>query len=404
VAGDRSRLTVDHPSVASVLSSATLSATLGTLPMFLVGALAIFIRADLGFGESALGAAASLFYFFAAVGSPPGGRLAERLGERPAMAVAAAITFASCLGFAWLTDGWLALAICLVLAGISVGIAQPASSLALVRGIPFHRQGMAFGLKQSSGAFGTLLGGLSVPLIGLTVGWRWAFLGAALLCLPLIRVHRSSKIRPVPERGTRRDLAVRPLRYLSVASLFAVMGTSTVAPFYVESAVAGGIRPALAGTLFAVGSVSAVVGRLIWGHIASLRTSLHFWMIAVFQALGAASFVMLAFFGSVIPLAAATILLFAGGWGWPGLLTFAIVSRSPEAPAVAAGIVGSGQFGGGIFGPLGFGLLVEATSYRVAWLTGAALLMVGATLSFIGGRSLDAALAARTSNTDEPAR
>jgi MFS family permease len=372
--------------------------------MFLVGALAIFIRADLGFGESALGAAASLFYFFAAVGSPPGGRLAERLGERPAMAVAAAITFASCLGLAWLTDGWLALAICLVLAGISVGIAQPASSLALVRGIPFHRQGMAFGLKQSSGAFGTLLGGLSVPLIGLTVGWRWAFLGAALLCLPLIRVHRASRMRPVPERGTRRDLAVRPLRYLSVASLFAVMGTSTVAPFYVESAVAGGIRPALAGTLFAVGSVSAVVGRLIWGHIASLRTSLHFWMIAVFQALGAASFVMLAFFGSVIPLAAATILLFAGGWGWPGLLTFAIVSRSPEAPAVAAGIVGSGQFGGGIFGPLGFGLLVEATSYRVAWLTGAALLMVGATLSFIGGRSLDAALAARTSNTDEPAR
>jgi predicted MFS family arabinose efflux permease len=254
---------------------------------------------------------------------------------------------------------------------------------------------MAFGLKQSSGAFGTLLGGLSVPLIGLTVGWRWAFVGAAVLCIPLIRFHRGSKAAPVPERGSRRDLAVGPLRYLSVASLFAVMGTSTVAPFYVESAVAGGIRPALAGTLFAVGSVSAVIGRLIWGHIASLRIRLHFAMIAGFQALGAASFVLLAFFGSVIPLAAATILLFAGGWGWPGLLTFAIVSRSPEAPAAAAGIVGSGQFAGGIFGPLGFGLLVEATSYRVAWLTGAALLTVGATLSFVGGRSLDAALGAR---------
>jgi len=396
VAGDRSGLNVAGSSVPSVLFTATLSATLGTLPMFLVGALAIFIRADLGFGESALGAAASLFYVFAALGSPPGGRLAERWGERPAMAVAAAITFASCVGLAWLTDGWPALAICLVLAGIAVGIAQPASSLALVRGIPFHRQGMAFGLKQSSGAFGTLLGGMSVPLIGLTVGWRWAFLGAALLCLPLIRLHRGSRRAPTPERGSRNGLAVRPLRYLSIASLFAVMGTSTVAPFYVESAVAGGIRPALAGTLFAIGSVSAVVGRLVWGHIASLRISLHFAMIAGFQALGAASFVLLAFFGSVIPLAAATILLFAGGWGWPGLLTFAIVSRSPEAPAVAAGIVGSGQFGGGIFGPLGFGLLVEATSYRVAWLTGAALLMIGATLSLVGGRSLDAALRART--------
>ncbi|HSO51064.1 MAG TPA: MFS transporter, partial [Acidimicrobiia bacterium] len=159
-----------------------------------------------------------------------------------------------------------------------------------------------------------------------------------------------------------------------------MMGTSTVAPFYVESAVAGGVKPGVAGGLFAVGSVSAVVGRLIWGHIASLRTGVHFAMIAGFQALGAASFVLLAFFGSVLPLAAATILLFAAGWGWPGLLTFAIVSRSPQAPALAAGIVASGQFGGGIFGPLGFGLLVEATSYRVAWLAGAALLVIGATL------------------------
>jgi MFS family permease len=401
--GDRLRLSRDGSSRASVLVSATLSATLGTLPMFLVGALAIFIRADLGFGESALGAAASLFYVCAALGSPPGGRLAERLGERPAMAVAAAITFTACIGLAWLSEGWVALAICLMMAGIAVGIAQPASSLALVRGIPFHRQGMAFGLKQSSGAFGTLLGGLSVPLIGLTVGWRWAFVGAAALCLPLIRLHRGSKPVLVTDRGSRADLPLRPLRYLSIASLFAVMGTSSVGPFFVESAVAGGIKPGVAGLLFAVGSVSAVIGRLIWGHIASLRAGVHFAMIAGFQALGAASFVLLAFFGSLLPLAAATILLFAAGWGWPGLLTFAIVSRSPGAPAVAAGIVGSGQFGGGIFGPLGFGLLVEATSYRVAWLVGAVLLMVGAGLSLAGGRSLDAAIDRKVIDSHERA-
>ena len=393
--GARLRLSRGGSSVPTVLLTATLSATLGTLPMFLVGALAIFIRADLGFGESALGAAASLFYVCAALGSPPGGRIAQRLGERPAMAVAATITFAACIGLAWVTRGWPALAICLVLSGIAVGIAQPASSLALVRGIPFHRQGMAFGLKQSSGVFGTFLGGLSVPLIGLTVGWRWAFLGAALLCLPLIRLHRPTASAENAQRGSRDDLAVGPLRYLSVASLFAVMGTSTVAPFFVESAVAGGIRPAVAGSIFAVGSLSAVVGRLAWGHIASRRLDLHFPMIAGLQAMGAVSFALLAFFGSVVPLTAATILLFVAGWGWPGLLTFAIVSRSPEAPAVAAGIVSSGQFGGGIFGPLGFGLLVEATSYRLAWLAGSGLMIVGAVLSLAGGRSLDAEIGRR---------
>jgi MFS family permease len=392
VEGTLPELTEKKASYRSVLFAATLSATLGTLPMFLVGALAIFIRADLEFGESALGAAASLFYVCAAVGSPPGGRLAEKVGERPAMAMAAALAFASALGIALAARGWVSLAVCLMLAGIGVGIAQPASSLALVRGIPFHRQGVAFGLKQSSGAFGTLLGGLSVPLVGLTVGWRWAFAGAALLSVPLLRVKKAAKREQVRPRGSRASVAIRPLRYLSVATLFAVMATSSVGPFYVESAVSGGIEPAVAGALFAAGSVAAVVARMVWGHIASRQMRFHFNMIAAFQALGAASFIMMANLGSVLPLAAGTLLLFAAGWGWPGLLTFAIVSRSPGAPAIAAGIVGFGQFGGGIFGPLGFGLVVEAASYRVAWFTGSALLMVAAVLTLFGGRSLVAAV------------
>ncbi len=384
------RLTGSGPSSGAVLFEATLSATLATLPMFLVGALAIFIRADLGFGESALGAAASLFYVAASAGNPPGGRLAQRLGDGPAMAVAAALTLVSTVGIAWLARGWLSLALFLIVAGIACGIAQPASSLALTKGISVRRQGLAFGLKQSSGAFGTLLGGLSVPLIGLTVGWRWAFAGAAILTLPLLTMPRGGGRPAGSARGSKTGIAVRPLRYLSLATWFAVMATSSVGPFYVESLVAGGVEPGVAGALFAAGSIAAVIARMGWGQIASHRMGLHFSMIAACQALGAASFVMLALFTSMIPLAAATLLLFAAGWGWPGLLAFAVVSRSPRAPAVAAGIVGLGQFGGGIFGPLGFGLLVEASSYRMAWMVGGALLVVAAALTLLGGRSLDA--------------
>lgn len=375
----------------SVLWASTLAATLATLPMFLVGALAIFIRADLGFSEASLGAAASLFYVCAALSNPPGGRLAERLGGRPAMAMGAACTFLACLGIGLLARGWLVLALSLMVAGVAVGIAQPASSLALVRGISPRRQGLAFGLKQSSGAFGTLLGGLSVPLIGLTIGWRWAFALAALLCLPLFRFRRSTH-EPVPGLVVEKPVvAVRPLRYLAVATLLAVMATSSVGPFYVESAVARGITPALAGTLFAAGSLSAVLARLLWGHLAGLRLRSHFNMIALFQGLGAASFLMLSVFRTALPLAAATLLLFAAGWGWPGVLNYAVVSRSPGAPAVAAGIVGVGQFGGGIFGPLGFGVLVESFSYRAAWMAGAALLVLAALVTLVGGRALAAA-------------
>jgi MFS family permease len=378
-----------------VLWASTLAATLATLPMFLVGALAIFIRADLGFSEASLGAAASLFYVCAALSNPPGGRLAERLGGRPAMAIGSACTLLACLGIGLLARSWLVLALSLMVAGLAVGIAQPASSLALARGISPRRQGLAFGLKQSSGAFGTLLGGLSVPLIGLTVGWRWAFALGALLCLPLLSFHRSPPAREQVTPVDKPVVAVRPLRYLALATLLAVMATSSVGPFYVESAVAGGISPALAGTLFAAGSLSAVVARLIWGHLAGLRLRSHFNMIALFQGLGAASFLMLSVFRTALPLAAATLLLFAAGWGWPGVLNYAVVSRSPGAPAVAAGIVGVGQFGGGIFGPLGFGVLVESFSYRAAWTAGAALLGLAALVTLVGGRALAAATGGR---------
>jgi predicted MFS family arabinose efflux permease len=292
-----------------------------------------------------------------------------------------------------LAQNWLTLAVFLVLAGIAAGIAQPASSLALARGVPFRHQGMAFGLKQSSGAFATLLGGISVPLLGLTVGWRWAFVGVALLCVPLLRTHRGTIGGKARVGGSKSDVAVRPLRFLALATVFTVMATSSMAPFYVESVVARGIKPATAGILFAVGSVSAIFARLLWGNIASRRMDLHFVMIATLQGLGSAAFLLMAFVGSVVPIGIATVVMFAAGWGWPGLLTFAVVSRNPKAPAVAAGIVVSGQFGGGIVGPLGFGFLVEATSYRVAWVAGAGLMVIGATLSFLGGRNLDAAIA-----------
>jgi len=42
------------------------------------------------------------------------------------------------------------------------------------------------GAKQSSGPYATLLAGPSVPLVALTVGWRWAFVLAAPGAMALV--------------------------------------------------------------------------------------------------------------------------------------------------------------------------------------------------------------------------
>ena len=136
-------------SPAAILATATLSITLGAVPIFLVGANAIFIRNEFGFGETALGAAASLYYVGAAGFSVPGGKLTERIGASRAMGLSALLSLISVAGIGALAHQWWSLSVFLIVGGASNGLAFPSSALALSQGIPVRRQGVAFGIKQS---------------------------------------------------------------------------------------------------------------------------------------------------------------------------------------------------------------------------------------------------------------
>src|SRR3712207_8300789 len=82
-----------------------------------------------------------------------------------------------------------------------------------------------------------------------------------------------------------------------------------------------------------------------------------------------------------------TLLAFGAGWGWPGLFNFAVVLTNPGAPAAATGITQTGASGGAALGPLVFGLVVEATSYDVAWLVSGAIALA-ALAAILVARSL----------------
>lgn len=381
------RFSLRSSSPAAVLATATVTITLGALPIFLVGANAVFIREELGFGETALGAAASIYYIGAAGASVPGGGITGRLGASRAMALAAALTLISLAGIG-LAQTWWMVALFLAVGGAANGVAFPASALALSEGIPLSRQGLAFGIKQSSGPYATLLAGATVPLVGLTIGWRWSMALIALLTLPVIarsdvgRRHHESAGSPGSVRNR------QALWLLSAGAFAVVIATSSFGAFYVESSVNNGIEPALAGTMLAIGSAGGVVTRIIWGIVADRHHAWHFPMITTFLALGAAGFWLMKDTSTGLQLVSVTILVYATGWAWPAVLNFAVVQRSPEAPAAASGIIGTGQYGGGIVGPLVFGFLVERYSYDSAWLYTAAMALVAATLMFFGGRGL----------------
>jgi predicted MFS family arabinose efflux permease len=81
-------------------------------------------------------------------------------------------------------------------------------------------------------------------------------------------------------------------------------------------------------------------------------------------------------------------LCFGGGWGWPGLFNFAVVSRNPQAPAAATGLTQTGVYLGGTGGPLLFGVVAESIGYQTAWLGASVFGLIACTAVLMGRRML----------------
>ena len=87
--------------------------------------------------------------------------------------------------------------------GNTLRLAQPAANLLLARAVPADRQGLAFGIKQSAIPAAAMLGGLAVPSIALTWGWRWAFAaGGAFALMSAVTVPRTVSASEAPKPGT----------------------------------------------------------------------------------------------------------------------------------------------------------------------------------------------------------
>jgi MFS family permease len=319
--------------------------------------------------------------------------LGERLGARRALAFAAVGSAASLLGIAALARSWAQLVGFLVLAGAANAVVQPAGNAAISRGVPARRQGLAFGVKQSAVPAATLLAGLAVPLLGVTLGWRFAFAGGALAAVVLaISLPPDHPVTRRPGRLRTGDAPLGGLLTLTLASWLGSASANALGAFLVESAVSSGLAPGRAGLLLALGSGVGITARVLAGWFADRRDGGHLPVVAGLLAAGAGGFALLAA-GGPVALVVGTVLAFGAGWGWNGLFNFAVVRVNRNAPAAATGITQAGVFLGGVTGPWAFGAAVERASYPQAWLGAAAVALCAAGLMLVGRRLLLSQLA-----------
>ena len=364
------------------------------LPPFLLGAMAVQVREDLEFSESGIGLAVGAFFLAAAVFSAVMGRWAERAGGARALRLAALWAAAAQLLVAVGARSLGLLTLLLAFAGAANALGQPAANQVIARALPPNRQGIGFAVKQSAIPFSTFLGGLAVPALALTVGWRWAFvLAAALAVISALAIPVGETGGATPfERGGRNQagegrLPMRVMAVLTVGIAFGAAAAGTLGAFLVSAAVAAGMSEGSAGLALTAGSAFGIAMRLGAGVLADRRTGGHLRWVAVMLTLGSVGYLLFAT-GKPGLLLAGLPLAFGAGWAWPGLFNLAVVLANPASPAAATGVTQTGTYLGAVLGPLLFGLVADHLSYGWSWSLAASTSLLAAGAIWTGRRML----------------
>lgn len=364
----------------------------GALPVFLIAALFTEISKDITVPRYALGVCVASSWVVAALISVVAGKLTARYGAPAVVQLTLLLAVIALLGLAIFVPYWQWLAVWAGFGGMATATSHPATNYLMTQRVSLRNHSLAFGLKQSAVPLTTLAAGLSIPLIALTLGWRWAFVAAAGLTVLLILVFSSFGPRSLP-MGTKRTFRKVPLspelkrffRILSGVTALGAGGATILASYGVISAVDRGIAVGSAGFLLSTASAIGAFMRIGVGAAAGRAGRETLKMIAGMQMLGGIGiFIMVA--NNRLTYSLGLILAFGIGWGWPGLVHFAVSSIAGPATPAATGIVQTGTYIGCAVGPFLAGAAYAAWGDQSIWLLSASMLTIAGVLAFLLSR------------------
>ncbi|MFD9301779.1 MFS transporter [Streptomyces sp. NPDC060048] len=344
------------------------------LQLFLFGALGPRLVAELGVSPAVLGLTTTVGFGTAAVLSPFGGRLVDRIGPRRALVLLLSVSAATlALIAAAPGPGFLLAAV--ALGGVPQALANPATNKAVLASVPPARRGPVTGVKQSGVQLGAFAAGLPLTALAAAAGWRgavWTAAAAAVVAAlwALRALPADPAARPVPRSSLvpRGDIA-----WLAVFSLFLGCGIASVNTYVaLFGAQRLGMGPTAAGALVAVLGVAGIGGRVGWSKAA--RPGRAQWLPGGLAAgaVGAAALLAAALVtGPLVWVGAVAVGVFAVSANAVSMVL--VVQRSaPGRAGQDSALVAAGFFAGFAVGPPLFGPLADAGRYGPGWLLVAA--------------------------------
>jgi MFS family permease len=342
-----------------------------------LGILATFIIDDLGISRAELGVVLGLVNVAAAVLSPVAGGVTDRIGGKKALVVlfvtagATFLIFGTAVAYATLFVGAIA-------GAISQATANPATNKLIAEDVPAGKRGVITGVKQSGVQAGIFLGGLTVPTLAITLGWRGAYLIVAVV--PLVFAAFAAWAIPAAPKATvehrTRSRGPLPRAIWWLAGFGFLMGLSGavtfLVPLFAEEVL--GLSPVTGGIAAAVIAFVAVPGRILWSRYAE-RSGAFRGSLGTMALLSVAAAGLFYLSGAVAAwlLWPAAVLIAIGSSSWNSVGMVAVmVEAGVAATGRASGIVLFGFLTGlGIAPPI-FGAIIDHTgSYDLMWLLSA---------------------------------
>ncbi|MGE0304381.1 MAG: MFS transporter [Acidimicrobiia bacterium] len=355
-----------------MIAAITVMMLVSALPFALTGPMASYIQDDLRFDDAVLGLVLGAHPLGLALTSLPAGYFIEHVGVARGLRACLLVTMCAAVVAAASTT-WVALALSLFLCGCAGVLADMVSALWVSRAVPPARHGFTFGLRQAMSPASAMIGGVAVPAIAATMGWRWAFAGVAVGTLAtgafLRRMKPPVHARRKHDRGG--DVKLSALMILGVSVCLAQTPVFFFIGFTVKAATSSGLSPTASGILFAASAALGIGCRVALGVFVDRSSKNVINVIISYLIVGSIGLAAISTGNSWV-IVFACPLSFASLWAWQALVYVFILRTNKTAPAFAAAVMVVFFATGAFAGSVTFGA-ISNHSIRAAWLSAAAM-------------------------------
>jgi predicted MFS family arabinose efflux permease len=356
-----------------VIAVCTASIGVGSAIGFLFGFIATLLVEDLGLTRAAVGLLTSVYFGSTGLGSVAGGRIADRMGARWAVATNLIMVIVCTVAIVSVRS-YLVLLIASVVAGAGYALSNAGTNMAIAAAVPPGRRAIAMTTKTAGVPTVGVVGAFSAPWAAQRYGWALVMGSVGILALAAL----FATLRWLPDervslgRSGGSDPLPRSFLWFPVASFFLVGGSqplySWIVPYLAEGL---GVRVALAGRIFSGALAASIAVMLSFARRSDRRGSEQRIKGMVRLSLLCSVGVLLTLSGTWLGAGVAVVGVFVGigaQLGVIGNLHAAIADRAPHAVGRASGVTMTGYYFGALVSPVGFGILVDYTrTYVLSW-------------------------------------